>query len=281
MAFKIKNFYQKSSPLRQHEEGHGYEYQANPTEVKKIYSDNGTLEGTLWSDGSYIKSAYTLQKESDATPKFDNQVGEDDAVTMGGYYPYGGDNFSPDGEGTEWFYDDRGRKLKIQDKETVNKDFEKLNDETNKYLNTGKYAPDYDAKAEAMKQRLRDLGMDPDLDVKGVYEDKKDPSKVKWSEAPPLGTQERTQWYIDNDLKLDKTTPQLAASDPEPIEEVMTSSVATAPRNNRRTRRADRIKERNEQADLRSKGIKGDIKEGIINESFAFNDDEFQDSTLA
>ena len=281
MAFKIKNFYtQNSSPLRQHEEGHGYEYQANPTEVKKIYSDNGTLEGTLWSDGSYIKSAYTLQKESDATPKFDNKANEDDAVTMGGYYPYGGDNFSPDGEGTEWFYDNRGQKLEIQDKETVNKDFEKLNDETDKYLNTGIYAPGYDAKAEAMKQRLKDLGMDPDLDVKGVYEEKKDPSKVKWSEAPPLGSQERTQWYIDNNLKLDKTTPPLAGADPEPepIEEVMTSSVPKA-RNNRRTRRGERIRERNEKAEVRR--FANSAKKGIADGSFAFDDDEFQDPTVA
>lgn len=108
----------------------------------------------------------------------------------------------------------------------------------------------------------------------------KDPSKVKWSEAPPLGTQERTQWYIDNDLKLDKTTPPLAGADPEPIEEVITSSAPRA-RNNRRTRRAERIRERNEKAELRSKGIKGDIKEGIIDGSFAFDDDEFQDSTVA
>ena len=293
MAFKIKNFYQqtsplrqqKTSPLRQHEEGHEYTYQANPKIQEEIYLPNGQLKGTLYTDGTFMKSDWVLQKEAedkDTTPANEAMtpyISEEEAIesgqTFGGHFPY----FSPDGEGTEWFYDDRGQKLEIQDKETVNKDFEKLNDETNKYLNTGKYAPGYDAKAEAMKQRLKDLGMDPDLDVKGVYEEKKDPSKVKWSEAPPLGTQERTQWYIDNNLKLDKTTPPLAGAktEPEPIEEVMTSSVPKA-RNNRRTRRGDRIRERNIQAELRNKGIKGNTKKIIGDTSFL---EDFQDPTVA
>ena len=67
-------------------------------------------------------------------------------------------------------------------------------------------------------------------------------SKVNWSEAPSLHTQERTQWYIDNNQGLDHTTPPLtvAETEPEPIEEVMTSSAPRA-RNNRRTRRANTI----------------------------------------
>jgi len=126
--------------------------------------------------------------------------------------------------------------------------------------------------------------IDPKVDATGVnklresMKNLKDPSKVKWSEAPPLGSQERTQWYIDNNLKLDKTTPPLAGADPEPIEEVMTSSVPKA-RNNRRTRRAERIRERNEKAEVRR--FANSAKEGIADGSFAFDDDEFQDPTVA
>jgi hypothetical protein len=302
MAFKIPNFYQKTSPLRQqktspwrqHEEGHEYKFQENPTEERKIYLPNGQLRGTLWSDGTFMKSDWVLQKEAedkDTTPANEAMtpyISEEEAIESG--QTFGGDNFSPDGEGTEWFYDDRGQQLEIQDEETVNKDFEKLNDETNKYLNVGKYAPGYDAKAEAMKQRLKDLGMDPDLDVKGVYEEKKDPSKVNWSEAPPLNTQERTQWYIDNNQGLDHTTPPLivAETEPEPIEEVMTSSAPRA-RNNRRTRRRDRIIARNEKAELRNKkaklrtkGIKGDVKFGdttLIDGEYV--DQDFQDPNIS
>ena len=107
-------------------------------------------------------------------------------------------------------------------------------------------------------------------------------SKVNWSDAPSLHTQERTQWYIDNELVLDKTTPPLtvAETEPEPIEEVMTSSAPRA-RNNRRTRRRDRIIARNEKAELRRKGIKGDVKEGLVDGSFKIDDQDFQDPTVS
>ena len=260
MAFKIPNFYQKTSPLRQ----------------EMTHSGNAIPEGTVFYGG-----------EDGQTPM--PKTGAEKALTKTKeLLKFNNTNINPDldldGDGVEeFFYDHRGQKLEIQDEETVNKDFEKLNDETNKYLNVGKYAPGYDAKAEAMKQRLKDLGMDPDLDVSGVYDPApKDPSKVNWSEAPPLNTQERTQWYIDNDQGLDHTTPPLtvAETEPEPIEEVMTSSAPRA-RNNRRTRRGDRIRERNKKAELRRKGIKGNAKEGLIDGSFTIDDQDFQDPTVS
>ena len=106
-----------------------------------------------------------------------------------------------------------------------------------------------------------------------------DPQNINWSEAPANGTPERTQWYIDNGLGLDSTTPQLEVAETEPIEEVMSSEPIV--RNNRRTRRRDRIIARNEKAELRNKGIKGDVKEGLIDGSFKIDDQDFQDSTVA
>jgi hypothetical protein len=261
MAFKIPNFYQKTSPLRQ----------------EMTHSGNAIPEGTVFYGG-----------EDGQTPM--PKTGAEKALTKTKeLLKFNNTNINPDldldGDGVEeFFYDHRGQKLEIQDEETVNKDFEKLNDETNKYLNVGKYAPGYDAKAEAMKQRLKDLGMDPDLDVSGVYDPApKDPQKVNWSEAPPLNTQERTQWYIDNNQGLDHTTPPLtvAETEPEPIEEVMTSSAPRA-RNNRRTRRRDRIIARNEKAELRNKGIKGDVKFGdttLIDGKYV--DQDFQDPNIS
>jgi hypothetical protein len=137
---------------------------------------------------------------------------------------------------------------------------------------------------DGYKDFLARTGNQEKLEAMEKMKIKKDPSKVNWSEAPPLNTQERTQWYIDNDLGLDKTTPPLIVAEtetePEPIEEVMTSSAPKA-RNNRRTRRADRIKERNIQAELRNKGIKGNAKEGLIDGSFTIDDQDFQDPTVA
>jgi len=40
-------------------------------------------------------------------------------------------------------------------------------------------------------------------------EPKKTPGKIDWKSAPAVGTKKRTQWYKDNNLKLDDTTPAL------------------------------------------------------------------------
>ena len=298
MGFKIKNFYQKPSPLRQqkisplrqHEEGHGYEPQANPTEAKKVYGgpDGKTVLGTLWTDGTYVKSAYTLQKESDDTPKF-SEVGnefmtpqnEDDVD-----YTWGGDNFSEDGEGTEWFYAPSGQKLPLEDEETVNNEFQRLNDETDKYLNRGKYAPGYSEKDEAMKQRLIDLGMDPNLDVSGSRP--KNTSKVKWSEAPGVGTDERRDWYIKNNLKLDHTTPEQVEQVKEPVvdeivNEEETEVIAEERKPlNRRQRRAFNIEAKNDARRLKRMGTsEEEIKEGVKNNSFVIPEGDFQDPNIA
>ena len=70
MGFKIKNFYQKTSPLRQQKTSplRQTEDHSGATEVKKTYHDgswgtDGELRGTLWSDGTFVKSAYTLKLE--------------------------------------------------------------------------------------------------------------------------------------------------------------------------------------------------------------------------
>ena len=106
-----------------------------------------------------------------------------------------------------------------------------------------------------------------------------DPQNINWSEAPANGTPERTQWYIDNGLGLDSTTPQLevAETETEPIEEVMSSEPIV--RNNRRTRRRDRIIARNEKAELRR--FANSAKEGLVDGSFKIDDQDFQDSTVA
>jgi len=298
MAFKIKNFYQqtsslrqqKTSPLRQHEEGHGYTYQANPTVQEEIYLPNGQLKGTLYTDGTFMKSDWVLQKEAedkDTTPANEAMtpyISEEEAIESG--QTFGGE--------VEELSDEENNRLRS-----------KQNDQMDRYLNTGKALDpryefegtrnedgsydgvykkiDFDiSNPDGYKDFLARTGNQEKLEAMEKMKIKKDPSKVNWSEAPPLNTQERTQWYIDNDLGLDKTTPPLtvAETEPEPIEEVMTSSVPKA-RNNRRTRRADRIKERNIQAELRNKGIKGNAKEGLIDGSFTIDDQDFQDPTVA
>ena len=298
MAFKIKNFYQqtsplrqqKTSPLRQHEEGHGYTYQANPTVQEEIYLPNGQLKGTLYTDGTFMKSDWVLQKEAedkDTTPANEAMtpyISEEEAIESG--QTFGGE--------VEELSDEENNRLRS-----------KQNDQMDRYLNTGKALDpryefegtrnedgsydgvykkiDFDiSNPDGYKDFLARTGNQEKLEAMEKMKIKKDPSKVNWSEAPPLNTQARTQWYIDNDLGLDKTTPPLtvAETEPEPIEEVMTSSVPKA-RNNRRTRRADRIKERNIQAELRNKGIKGNAKEGLIDGSFTIDDQDFQDPTVA
>ena len=299
MAFKIKNFYQqtsplrqqKTSPLRQHEEGHGYTYQANPTVQEEIYLPNGQLKGTLYTDGTFMKSDWVLQKEAedkDTTPANEAMtpyISEEEAIESG--QTFGGE--------VEELSDEENNRLRS-----------KQNDQMDRYLNTGKALDpryefegtrnedgsydgvykkiDFDiSNPDGYKDFLARTGNQEKLDAMEKMKIKKDPSKVNWSEAPPLNTQARTQWYIDNDLGLDKTTPPLTVAEtetePEPIEEVMTSSVPKA-RNNR-TRRADRIKERNIQAELRNKGIKGNAKEGLIDGSFTIDDQDFQDPTVA
>ena len=300
MAFKIKNFYQqtsslrqqKTSPLRQHEEGHGYTYQANPTVQEEIYLPNGQLKGTLYTDGTFMKSDWVLQKEAedkDTTPANEAMtpyISEEEAIESG--QTFGGE--------VEELSDEENNRLRS-----------KQNDQMDRYLNTGKALDpryefegtrnedgsydgvykkiDFDiSNPDGYKDFLARTGNQEKLDAMEKMKIKKDPSKVNWSEAPPLNTQARTQWYIDNDLGLDKTTPPLTVAEtetePEPIEEVMTSSAPRA-RNNRRTRRADRIKERNIQAELRNKGIKGNAKEGLIDGSFTIDDQDFQDPTVA
>ena len=296
MGFKIKNFYQKpstlrqqkTSPLRQHEEGHGYEPQANPTEAKKVYGgpDGKTVLGTLWTDGTYVKSAYTLQKESDDTPKF-SEVGnefmtpqnEDDVD-----YTWGGDNFSEDGEGTEWFYAPSGQKLPLEDEETVNNEFQRLNDETDKYLNRGKYAPGYSEKDEAMKQRLIDLGMDPNLDVSGSRP--KNTSKVKWSEAPGVGTDERRDWYIKNNLKLDHTTPEKVK---EPVvdeivnkeEKEVVVAEERRPLNRRQRRTRDMVARNDARRVKRGLKLAEKVGKGVKDGDFDIPKEDFQDPNIA
>ena len=317
MAFKIKNFYQqtsslrqqKTSPLRQHEEGHGYTYQANPTVQEEIYLPNGQLKGTLYTDGTFMKSDWVLQKEAedkDTTPANEAMtpyISEEEAIESG--QTFGGEGFTDAGEGTVWVYDSRGQRVKKLSDEENERLRSRQNDQMDRYLNTGKALDpryefegtrnedgsydgvykkiDFDiSNPDGYKDFLARTGNQEKLEAMEKMKIKKDPSKVNWSEAPPLNTQARTQWYIDNDLGLDKTTPPLtvAETEPEPIEEVMTSSVPKA-RNNRRTRRADRIKERNIQAELRNKGIKGNAKEGLIDGSFTIDDQDFQDPTVA
>lgn len=302
MGFKIKNFYQKTSPLRQqktsplrqHEEGH--EDDSGETIVRKTYHDgswgtDGELRGTLWSDGTFVKSAYTLKLE-DAdgmttepvneamTPYMTDQEAEDAGITEGG------EGFTDEGEGTVWVYDTRGKRVKkLSDEEqelatTKSRDQIDRQFSWGKALEPNKWVWDFDTGGyKLVEEKIAGAGASAGG---GSGSAAGGASKVNWSEAPPLNTQERTQWYIDNNQGLDHTTPPLtvAETEPEPIEEVMTSSAPRA-RNNRRTRRGDRIRERNKKAELRRKGIKGNAKEGLIDGSFTIDDQDFQDPTVS
>ena len=254
MAFKIPNFYQKTSPLRQ----------------EMTHSGNAIPEGTVFYGG-----------EDGQTPM--PKTGAEKALTKTKeLLKFNNTNINPDldldGDGVEeFFYDHRGQKhKKVIDGDGFDEEYSEMQDEYNKYL-------------EMWKEE------DPNAseNVKDPTEESnapKDPQKVNWSEAPPLNTQERTQWYIDNNQGLDHTTPPLtvAETEPEPIEEVMTSSAPRA-RNNRRTRRRDRIIARNEKAELRNKkaklrnkGIKGDVKFGdttLIDGKYV--DQDFQDPNIS
>ena len=92
-----------------------------------------------------------------------------------------------------------------------------------------------------------------------------DPQNINWSEGVEAG------------VELMKS---VAETETEPIEEVMSSEPIV--RNNRRTRRRDRIIARNEKAELRNKGIKGDVKFGdttLIDGKYV--DQDFQDPNIS
>jgi hypothetical protein len=258
MAFKIKNFYQQTSPLKNNKNPFNQdplgilkpigldqknEVVNNPFGVELTHSGNPIPEGTQF----YGSEDMEPTRQDIINQEIDELLNSQSDT-----------NFKPN-------FDFKDRNFDLQ-KEIEQKRSGRM--------------------PEGNQNELIEEVVNPKVDTEKLNEFvekmkvKSDPSKVKWSEAPPLGTQERTQWYIDNNLKLDKTTPPLAGADPEPIDEVMTSSVPKA-RNNRRTRRADRIKERNIQAELRRKGIKGNAKEGLIDGSFTIDDQDFQDPTVA
>ena len=293
MGFKIKNFYQKTSPLRQQKTSplRQTEDHSGATEVKKTYHDgswgtDGELRGTLWSDGTFVKSAYTLKLE-DAdgmtaepvneamTPYMTDEEAEAAGITEGG------EGFTDAGEGTVWVYDTRGKRVKKLSDEEQELATTKSRDQIDRQFSWGKalepekWVWDFDTGGyKLVEEKIAGAG--------GTTPATGGASKVNWSEAPPLNTQERTQWYIDNDLGLDKTTPQLevAETETEPIEEVMSSEPIV--RNNRRTRRRDRIIARNEKAELRNKGIKGDVKFGdttLIDGKYV--DQDFQDPNIS
>ena len=294
MGFKIKNFYQKTSPLRQQKTSplRQTEDHSGATEVKKTYHDgswgtDGELRGTLWSDGTFVKSAYTLKLE-DAdgmtaepvneamTPYMTDEEAEAAGITEGG------EGFTDAGEGTVWVYDTRGKRVKKLSDEEQELATTKSRDQIDRQFSWGKalepekWVWDFDTGGyKLVEEKIAGAG--------GTTPATGGASKVNWSEAPPLNTQERTQWYIDNNQGLDQTTPPLtvAETEPEPIEEVMTSSAPRA-RNNRRTRRRDRIIARNEKAELRNKGIKGDVKFGdttLIDGKYV--DQDFQDPNIS
>ena len=110
-------------------------------------------------------------------------------------------------------------------------------------------------------------------------------SKVKWSEAPGVGTAERTAWYVANNLKLDHTTPE-KVKEPvvdEIVNEEETEVIAEERKPlNRRQRRAFNIEAKNDARRLKRMGTsEEEIREGVKDNSFVIPEGDFQDPNIA
>ena len=288
MAFKIPNFYQKTSPLRQE-----MTHSGNPIPEGTVFygEGEGSIPMPLTAAEKTLAETKKLTKFDPADGRYDTFSGarnvlidpnsESSRKMREAYKNDWGTDFDPSDENSvsyaNSYYNSQSEDARnLMDKGMGHSDA--MKESTSKRDNSfGHGNANFNYEKENMITDFNKSSGPSEQNTEAI-----DPQNINWSEAPPLNTQERTQWYIDNNQGLDHTTPPLivAETEPEPIEEVMTSSAPRA-RNNRRTRRGDRIRERNEKAELRRKGIKGNAKEGIVDGSFKIDDQDFQDPTVS
>ena len=270
MSFKIKNFYQKPSPLSNDNNKLDFskleEMKLKPKDIKPVemtHSGNPIPEGTVFygeGEGSIPMpetDAEKLEREIEELLDFDP-----DAMKNNNKF-----NFNTEAGNN------------------TNNDFAIQNINRNlQNINRGGQMP------EGNQNEFIESVINPEVnkDELAKFREQmnlKNNSKVNWSEAPGVGTAERTAWYIANNLKLDHTTPdQVKEPVVDKIVEEEEKEVVAEERRplNRRQRRALRIEERNDAKRLKRMGTsEEEIREGVKDNSFVIPEGDFQDPNIA
>jgi len=110
-------------------------------------------------------------------------------------------------------------------------------------------------------------------------------SGVKWSEAPAIGTDERRDWYIKNNLKLDHTTPEQVK---EPVvdkivneEETEVVAEERRPLNRRQRRTRDMVARNDARRVKRGLKLAEKVGKGVKDGDFDIPKEDFQDPNIA
>ena len=110
-------------------------------------------------------------------------------------------------------------------------------------------------------------------------------SGVKWSEAPAIGTDERRDWYIKNNLKLDHTTPEQVK---EPVvdkivneEETEVVAEERRPLNRRQRRTRDMVARNDARRVKRGLKLAEKVGKGVKGGDFDIPKEDFQDPNVA